>query len=323
MRHAVRKIEPTRATPIDERLWPVLLSLLVLGGSVLGMIRATLRPDDPRLWLNAAVWTQVAVVAIVIGMLGAICIKPRWMWRGAQLSLILSLAINVGVLLVLSLLDISHAALKPTEIAETQPVQPAQPVEPEYFPLAVEGPDRPLQELKKPVPTGEPQMPQEEWLSKSSQPWDTTRPHVPDASALANDPRPPLPRIRPQRSESAPREFDLQGELSRQENADTPRVAQPLIDASAVAQQPVPAQLAAPPAELQRQVTAVAERQLDLETAPASESPRLAEARPQHQQVVAPEPALDSQPALQRRMETPGTPPQAEVALADARPRRD
>ena len=317
MRHVVRKIEPNRATLFDDRLWPVLSAQLVLGGAVLGMIRLTLRPDDPRPWLNPQIWTLVAVVAIAVGMLGALCVKPHRMRRGAQLSLVLSLAINVTLLLVLSLLEIAHAAVRPPEVAEIQPASPVKPVEPEYFPLAAAGPDRPVEEWKKPVPTGDPQMQQQDWLNKSSQPWDAARPQVPEASAQASDPRSPLPRVQRQRMESAPREFDLQGALSRQDRADTPRVAPPLIDASAVAQQTQPARLAAPPAELQRQVTSVAERPIDLESSPASQTPRLAEARPQHQQAVAPEPAFDAQSALRRQMPTPGTPPQAEVAIAD------
>lgn len=317
MRHVVRKIEPTRATLFEDRLWPVLSAQLLLGGAVLGMIRLALRPDDPRPWLNPQVWTLVAVVAIAVGILSALCIKPHWMRRGAQLSLVLSLAINVTLLLVLSLLEITHAAVKPPEVAEIQPAPPVKPVEPEYFPLAAAGPDRPVEEWKKPVPTGDPQMQQQDWLNKSSQPWDAARPQVPEASAQASDPRSPLPRVQRQRMESAPREFDLQGALSRQDRADTPRVAPPLMDASAVAQQTQPARLAAPPAELQRQVTSVAEQQIDLESSPASQTPRLAEAQPQHQQAVAPEPVFDAQSALRRQMPTPGTPPQAEVAIAD------
>ena len=54
MRQVVRKIEPSRGTPFEDRLWPVATALLILGGGVLCVILATLQYDDPRLGLSGA-----------------------------------------------------------------------------------------------------------------------------------------------------------------------------------------------------------------------------------------------------------------------------
>ncbi len=269
MRHAVRKIETNRTTPFDDRWWPVAVALLALGGTVLAGIRLT-RPAAPLAGQGPLdFWSQLTVAVTLGAVCAAAWIRPQGGRRRLLLSLALSLILNAGLLGVLSWMELVRPAWEPPVTAEEPEPEPDLPVPavPEYFPLATEGRDRPRQELQRPVPTGKPEMQQEQWLSKSSLAADLQRPPQPDASREVPSPLPPLSKPRPERVESAPREFDLQGQISRQTLADRPRSAQPLVDTGAVAQQPTAVTVAAPPAELQRQRYEAALRAIDLEPA--------------------------------------------------------
>ena len=294
MRHVVRKIETNRTTPFDDRWWPVALALVALGGTVLAGLHFA-RPAASTGLLDF--WGQLTIAVTLGAVCAAAWVRPQRGRRRLLLSLALSLMLNGGLLGLLSWMEIVHPAWEPPVTAQEPEPQPELPVPtvPEYFPLATEGRDRPRQELQRPVPTGEPEMRQEQWISRSSLAADLQRPPDVESSPKVPSARPPLPTPRPQRVESAPREFDLQGQISRQPLADRPRAAQPLVDTGTVAQQPAMVTIAAPPAELQRQRNEAAERAVDLEPA-RSERSRLMSAPPRGPERIDPQPTLDSQP---------------------------
>ena len=316
MRQAVRKIEPARQMPLEERLWPVLLALFALGGFVLVAIRWMNPPVAPDAAWPSDLASQFTIGVTLGAMIVASLIRPRWIHRRLMLSLVLSLLVNFSLLVLLSWMEVVHVFRPPPVVAEQPELEPPEQVLPEYFPMAVEGEDRPRQELQKPVPSGDPEMTQDQLLSKSSLPTDSLQVPLPEAAPQVAVPQPPLPAQRPERVESAPREFDLQGQISRQPLTDRPRVARPLVDTAVVAQQPAPVQIAAPPAPVQRQVSPVSELPVDLEPA-MSEQPRIAASPPRYRELDSPEVALDSQPALPRRTESGGVPPRAMISLSD------
>ena len=271
-RHNVRKIEPRRRESFEDRTWPIQIALLLLGAYVIGIIAASLRFDDRNVLTSAMTWTIVTVVVVGVLLFVLPWLQSRWLKRGLLLSLILSLIVNVTVLVVLSLMNLLPPFLPEEDAVVATVKETEQETLPEFFPMAIDGNDRPKQEYEKPVTTGEPELEQRDQVKKTTVAMDDELPE-PD------DPRRPTQKPsqqsveRAEVVESAPREFDLQNTLSRQERLAQPRVAPPVVDNLPSPQRTDSEQLQASPAQIQRQTAQMVRQHLDRQPQPVTQQP--------------------------------------------------
>ncbi|MCP4190319.1 MAG: hypothetical protein GY768_06805 [Planctomycetaceae bacterium] len=268
-RHNVRKIEPQRHESFEDRSWPVQLALVLLGAYLIGVIAATLRFDDRNLLTSAMTWTIFTVVAIGLFLVVVGQLKSHWWKRGLLFSLVLSLIVNLSVLLVLSLMNLLPPSISVVDTPVAAVQEEEQETLAEFFPLATDGDDRPKQEYEKPVTTGEPEMEQRDDVQKTSIALDSEQPQPDVPSQPQHEPLQQSVE-RTKLVESAPREFDSQSILSRQEHRLKPRVAPPVVDNAPSPQQTEAEQLEAVASQIQRQTPQVVRQQLDQQPEPSS-----------------------------------------------------
>ncbi len=105
--------------------------------------------------------------------------SPRRIRRGLVLALCVSLALNLSLMVGLSYIHL----VSPRQITQAHvPAKKEKPPEKkleEYYPLAMEGDDRPAQQERQPVSTGEPKLDPRDLIRKTSvaldEPWPLRR----------------------------------------------------------------------------------------------------------------------------------------------------
>ena len=102
IRRIIRKLKPPQFQPLDERLWPVIVALVLLGGFTMGALLAYLRFDDPRWYANALTWLVVALLVTGGAAAALTLVDNRTFRRSMQLAILLGLLFH-AVLLVTSI----------------------------------------------------------------------------------------------------------------------------------------------------------------------------------------------------------------------------
>ena len=273
-RHDVRKVEPIRPRSFEDQAWPIQIAFVLFGAYVIGIVLATFVFDTPNLMSNAMTWLVLTVVLVVAAVVAVPWLGHRWLKRGLLLSLVLSLILNLSVLVVLSWMNLFPPVLpiEPVPVVTIEDVD-QEPL-PEFFPMNVDGNDRPKQAHEKPVKTGEPELEQRDNIRKTTVAMETERPE-PDEPSRPDVNSPAELAERQEVAQSAPRKFDLQSTLSRQTQLAQPRVAQQILENSPSPQQTEAEKVAAAPSQIQRQAPQVVEQQIDQQTEQASDNQRV------------------------------------------------
>ena len=264
-RHDVRKVEPMRPRSFEDQAWPIQIALVLFGAYVIGIVFATFVFDTPDLMSNAMTWLVLTVVLVVAAVVAVPWLSHGWLRRGLLLSLVLSLMLNMSALVVLSWMNLFPPVLpiEPVPVVTIEDVE-QEPL-PEFFPMNVDGNDRPKQAHEKPVKTGEPELEQRDAIRKTTVAVDTERPQ-PDEPSRPDVNSPAELPDRQEVAQSAPRKFDLQNTLSRQTQLAQPRVAPPILENTPSPQQTNAEKVAAAPSQIQRQTPQIVEQQADQQT---------------------------------------------------------
>ncbi len=63
-RRIVRKLESVGPQSFDDQLWPIYVSIVVLGAYLMGLVLSVLHFDDPRFFANAATWLGILILVV-------------------------------------------------------------------------------------------------------------------------------------------------------------------------------------------------------------------------------------------------------------------
>ncbi len=220
IRRVIRKIQPAYAMALDEQLWPINVTLLVLGGFATGVLLALGNPTTDVLWLNAWMWIAMTWAVILTGMFVA------WQYGGlmarrTQLSLVLALIIFVALLVSFRCYVIFAEIALPETLRDVVQ-QPEHPV-PNEFQIQDIRQETPQLDIQRPVEDqdaepepDEPEQipreePQEEPEPEQPQPQEQPKPEP----QVAQETR-PNPIQRPQEISTPVRRADDPSLLSRQ-----------------------------------------------------------------------------------------------------------
>ena len=312
-RHEVRSLSLTRPMLFEEQPWVLQTALFVLFAYLAGIVIARFRFDAPNLAANAGSW--LALLAIAYGFM-AVWIrqtKSSAVHRGLLLSFFVSLILNVSFLVLLSVLNLF--VQNEIQLAEQPKSKPREKLV-EYDMSSTSGDDRLRREIDAPVETGSPDTDRTEAVTKRSVSNMDSESKA-DPSDIADPDSPPLPKIQRQLVQSAPRFSDLQGTISRQSIEAEPVVGKPVPHDSPNPQRTQKlAELAPSPQQIQRTLTEVAPTPLDMELEIATERQRnTPDISRRSNERDRPELA-SAEPTLRRRVNTPFTLPDAQLAAA-------
>jgi hypothetical protein len=220
IRRVIRKIQPAYAMALDEQLWPINVTLLVLGGFATGVLLALGNPTTDVLWLNAWMWIAMTWTAILTGTWVA------WQYGGlmarrTQLSLVIALIIFVALLVSFRCYVIFAEIAMPETLRDVVQ-QPEHPVPNEFQvqDIRQETPQldiqRPVEEQEVEPEPDEPEQipreqPQEEPEPEQPQPQEQLEPEP----QVAQETR-PNPIQRPQETSTPVRRANDPSMLSRQ-----------------------------------------------------------------------------------------------------------
>ncbi len=321
IRRIIRKLKPPQFQPLDERLWPVIVALVLLGGFTMGALLAYLRFDDPRWYANALTWLVVALLVTGGAAAALTWVDNRTFRRSLQLAILLGLLFHV-VLLVTSLETEIFGRVMQVFLARNDLTEKRQPVTvPDYVQPTRHS--RIRQDFTRPVESETPQPnPEPETVQRQPAEPETTPPE-PQPTPVPEPEQTVQPAVvkQPQPQEHAPRLSEQASLLSRRMSSarTTPATA-----AADVAQQPpsparpTPANLQAQDSGLERRETQaqVARQAAPQEPATNIEQPATNIARRTPQQ--APQAQSTATPTLERQIANPIQVPRTEVDLADA-----
>ena len=166
-RHQVKPINPSRSLYLDDRLGPALFALWL----VVAVGIASIRWFANEAWQQGKLLPLAGVVALFVSAVVASVMiattSPRLFRRGLCLAFFLSLLVNLGVVLGLRTVRIEPPVIHLSVTKQPKPVDEPMTLE-EFYPLAEDGDDRPQQELRKPVSTGEPNREQRDLIRKTT-----------------------------------------------------------------------------------------------------------------------------------------------------------
>ena len=312
--HTVRRFEPPRRESFDEQLWPIYVALIALGAVLAGFCISVLDFNERRIHRNAITWLVLLPVLIGLAVWGLHRVGNRIARRVVLLSLVLSLVLNAGLMILMAWTNIfsplpmeqqqQTAEIKP-ETVEPIPDDVLQPVEP---------PELPQRDFEKPVQTGAWTSPRGELVQQDTRPAEAALSPAEPAQAptpVASDHLRPLRR----EAESAPHHGQEPSRLARQpQRPESP----PAPALAAVAEQPP---LQAPPAPVEAEVASV-DRQAAETTLPQTTldgqtlapriapTPQLARREPSEQ----PQLQASATPALRRPIDQPRSVPSTPAA---------
>ena len=303
-RRVVRKLKLDRHAAFEERIWPLLASLVVLGGFLLGAVMAHLRMDDPRWYANALTWLLAVPLAVAALMVLCAVVDQRWFRRGMQLAVVVALFLH-AVFFISSLQfeifpDVVDSQDPPRDLTENK----KRVVLPEYF--QHKNDDRP-KDFEKPVetetPTPQPKTPEIQRPQPPQEQQEVQKPQPPTPTP-ENQPT-PTPNVvkQTQPQTAAPRHSLQPSQLSRQDNR-----RQPAPTSTAVETVPTPKSQESPAPRLPQPQTAAAKQ-----TPSALPVQKKQTQQPQIE---------NTQPKAELARKTPRTQPRPETSAAAAAPRR-
>jgi len=316
IRRIVRKLKPPRYQPLDERLWPVIVALAMLGGFTMGMLAVYLRFDDPRWYANAITWLVVAALLYDGAAVTLALVDNRAFRRSMQLAILLGLLVHAVLLVVSMELEVFGRAMK--HILARQDLTKQRPVAtvPDYVEPSRQS--RIRQDFTRPVETETPQPEPEPIQRRPTEP--ETPPPEPQPTPVPEPEQTVQPNLvrQPQSDQEAPRFSDQESRLTRRMTpARTPTAN--TAAAAVAAQQPAPAA----PSSLRAQESGLERSQPEMqvtrqaavqEPATTESQPAATVARRTPQQ--APQTEATATPALERQMARPIQVPRTQVDLA-------
>ncbi len=225
IRRIVRKLAPAGRS-FDEQLWPVYLSLLVLGGLLCGAAIGYFRWDD--MWQRLALVFSLLLVPFAIGMAMMVLalMDSRKLNQRTLLSLVLALICTFTFFAGSKFVDaIQYIQVALTSGAE-QPKKPPKVI-PEYHEFQLNPKDKPKQDFQKPVETKVLEPEPEEVQRQETEP-EEAKPK-PEKVEVEQ----PKEEVEPNAVErkiveqTAPRRSEQQSKLSRQTTQFKPNAATP------------------------------------------------------------------------------------------------
>ncbi|MEX0586704.1 MAG: hypothetical protein WD176_08675, partial [Pirellulales bacterium] len=215
-RNVLRRVNPQRAKPIDDQLWPVNLAIVVLAGFVEGILIARFDFSEPNLLQNAWTWSGTLILSLAGAIYLATKIDDQRLRRSVQLAGVLSVLIHLVLAVMLSKLHYEQRAL--AELAEMESMQ-AEPevATPDYYRPATESEDA-TADFEQPVAAETPDTPAEadaaaQRSTAQPTPGQSSREPSSAASVQANIPQLNRP------DETVPRRAETPSERSRNTTA--------------------------------------------------------------------------------------------------------
>ncbi|MEX0979325.1 MAG: hypothetical protein WDZ48_10755 [Pirellulales bacterium] len=225
----------------DDRLWPVIGALVLLGGIGAAIILAIANFDDPRTWANG--WTYLGSLAAVtvILILGVSRLDPSR--RGLQLAAVLSLILHILLFASLNQNRVfALAELRSSKLPLPETIEPYKA--PDYH---IRAPEDPIEEHEKPLATTLPEERAAEPERAETQRLQEQAPSGQPAPVPGQQPEvePHAVPLR-QPEDAAPRMAEVSAELSRAEPrpvevAEPQPVATPAQEIASEAELPAPA----------------------------------------------------------------------------------
>lgn len=245
----VDPIYPRRTVYLDDRLWPAVSAIWCAAVATSVVIFVYCWRNHVQAIRLPWVLSGVIVAAAMLATWSVARTSPKRFRRGMALAVSLSLLANLAVGYGLSriVLRAEQAAVQPLA---KQPQPDHQQTFEEFYPMANDaGDDRPEQDFRKPVSTGEPDREQRDLVHKSIVRIDDDLRRQADAAPDLATAQEPMPLPRRQRAESAPRFFEGEGSFSRQMLEAKPVLGRPTIDIADVATQQSTPEVAASASE--------------------------------------------------------------------------
>ena len=313
-RRIVRKLETDRHETFDEHLWPINVALVMLGAVLAGFCISVFDVGDPEIHRNAITWLAAIPVIIGLSMWALRLVSNRLVRRAVLLSVVLSLILNVGLMIIMAVTTIFGAQWKDQQQVAVEPEpDPIETIR-DYVVRPFEPAELPKRDFEKPVEAGVPEATLPQTARQEATPNEPTmkpaEPAEPPSLVARAHVQP-----RQRETESAPHHSPRQSQLSRQLEASAPELAQSTV---APAPQPPlqaePTRIEAPTTSVQRQAAEVALRQttVDLEPTAQRTSPSAQLAR--RQPATETELQASARPTLPRRMNRPSSVPRTNVA---------
>lgn len=322
IRRVVKKLPPAAEQGFEDRLWPVNVSLLVLGSFLFGSAYAYLK-SDAVWWANRLTWMLVIPLGIAGLMIGLRFIGSRRMRRAVQLATVVSILVHV-IFLIMSLESsiFSSASNKPQATRDL--VEPQrQIVVPEYARHHFVDPQqRPKEDYEKPVETVTPESTPQELARQETQPEPRAREPQPTPVPEPLQTNQPNVVQRQQTAETMPRQSDQSSQLSRRQASATVRPNQ-----TADKPQETPTETSRSAAQPQAQASAVARQSTETPRTSATNAPTPDPANPTAQPTptvarrdttARPTPETTAAPTLRRQTAQPQNVPRAATTSADA-----
>jgi len=226
-RNLVRHVRSANRADFDDRLWPVNVALVILGGCVAGIIAAVSSFEDPRLLYNG--WARLGGLAVVVLllMLGAYWLGGK-VGRRLQLCIVISLLVHLALAVGLHQTHVSLATLpgqRPDLPAAERPEQNPPPADYHWQP--VEPLPRFQQAFEEPIETPVVERIAAETMNKRAE-IPRVLPAV-EKSPLELQPLMELqpPDSSPPQPAAPPRRSDQQPELAFAEPPDSSRQTEP------------------------------------------------------------------------------------------------
>jgi hypothetical protein len=235
-----RSARIAKPVDFDERLWPIDLAVVILAGSVAGIVAAVSSFDDPRLLYNG--WARLGAVAAAVSLL---LLGVRWlrakMAPRFQLCLAVSLLIHLSLAVCLQQKHLSLTAPLDQRLNQPAAEPPAQSLLADYHWQPIEPLPTFQQVFEEPIATAAPENTAAETIERVEVP-RITPPREPPPIELKPPQPPPEPAVPPRRAAEQPQLALAPQPASRQtgQAAISGEVLELLPPAAAAEVRPVP-----------------------------------------------------------------------------------
>ena len=225
VKRIVRKLAPTGRS-FDEQLWPVYLSMLILGGCLIGVVLAKLSFFDPRIWANATLWLLLIVVGMGTAMWALALLDDHVVNRRSLLSLVCAMTVCVVGLIGSTLVPALYGFAFKNLVVDIED-EPYRRVIPEYHDFQI-NPTEQRRDFQRPVETEDVEEdPQDREREKKSEPEEATPKPQQVVTPEQQEEVDPHSLEREQSQQTASRRNTPQSKLSRQHQRFQPQTAPP------------------------------------------------------------------------------------------------
>lgn len=323
IRRKITKTPRTAANSFDEQLWPVDVSLLVLGSFLFGSAYAYLKSDAPW-WANQLTWMFLIPLLIGAVMVAIRAVGDRRMRRAVQLATVASILVHV-IFLIMSLESTLFSSSSTDKVATRDLVEPQRRiVVPEYARHHFTDPQqRPKEDYEKPVETETAEAKPQEVARQETQPEPKSREPQPTPVPT------PLPTTQPnvvqrqRQAETIPRQSEQASQLSRRQSQATVKPNQTAeaaqtSDTAAASSTKQPAPQASAVARQTTEATPPTPTPPTPTTDPASPTPRTTPSVARRDTEATPRADSTAAPTLRRQVAQPQAIPRAATTSAEA-----